>query len=562
MQQRKENIKIFLIALVVIVGVNLLSNTFYKRFDLTQDQRYTLSEAAKQTLASTNSPIYIDIFLGNELPSEFKKLKNESEQLLEEFSNYNENVLFRFIDPLDGEKDPTAVRQQLLQLGIKPAQVEVRENGKITSETVYPWAVAYHNDKSVLIPLLKNQLGTTSEERVNNSIQNLEYAFADGFGKLTQPKKRKVAILKGNDELEDKYLADFLSTLKEYYYLGQFTLDSVAVNPQRTLEELQKYDLLIAAQPKTPFTEEEKFTLDQFIMAGGASLWLLDATTQKKDESSSNAFVFGLDLNLNDFFFKYGVRINPNLVKDLYSAPIALASGDNREAQYNRYPWLYNPLSTSANNHPITTNLEGVKFTYASSMDTLPNNIKKTILLSTSPLSKIVGLPREINYETDIPENLALVNEGPKPGYFSSGEIPLAILLEGEFTSVYNNRIKPFTTEKTFNKSISTKMVIISDGDVIKNEMDRGKPLELGYDKWTQNFYGNKEFLLNTVNYLLDDSGLINIRSKKIAIAFLDPQKTTEKRTLWQAFNLLLPLGLLVLFAIGFSFFRKRKYTR
>ncbi len=560
MLKNKAHIKTLLITLVVLVALNFLGQYAYHRFDLTQDKRYTLSEAAKNTIAETDSPIYVDIFLKGDLPPEFKKLKVETEQLLESFAAYNNNIVFQFINPMEGEEDQAGIQQQMAEFGLQGAQVEIQQNGRVTTEIVYPWALAYHNDQTVRIPLLKNQMGSTSEERVNNSIQNLEYAFADGFSKLTQPKRRKIAILKGNEELQDGYLADFLNTLREYYYIGPFTLDSVAVDPQRTLEELQKYDLLIAAKPEEPFSEAEKYTLDQFIMNGGASLWLIDATTQRLDTVSGNSFAFGMDLNLNDFFFKYGVRVNPNLVKDVYAAPISLASGEGRETQYTQYPWLYYPLSSAANNHPIATNIEAVRFEYASSLDTLPNAIEKTILLSTSPLSQKVGVPTEIDINREIPKNLRIINEGPSPQEFNSGEIPLAVLLEGEFTSVYNNRIKPFKAAKPFEKSPPTKMVVISDGDLIKNQLDRGRPLELGFDKWTNSFYGNKEFLLNSVNYLLEDDGLINIRSKKVAIPFLDPQKTAQERSTWQILNLLLPLGLLLLFGFLFRFYRQKKY--
>ena len=450
----------------------------------------------------------------------------------------------------------------MVDFGLRGAQVETMQNGKLSTEIVYPWALAYYNDQTIPIPLLKNQLGATTAERVTSSIQNLEYAFADGFSKLTRPKSRKIAILKGNAELEDVYLVDFLTTLSDYYYIGQFTLDSVAINPQKTLNELNKYDLLIAAQPQIPFSDSEKYVLDQFTMNGGASLWLIDATIQRLDSVSGNAYAFGLDLNMNDFFFKYGLRVNPNLVKDVYAAPIALASGEQSEAQYSRYPWMYSPLSSSANNHPIVTNIEAVKLDYASSIDTLPNAIDKTILLSTSPLSKIIGVPVEIDINKEIPKNLAIINEGPNPDEYNAGEIPMAVLLEGEFTSMYANRIKPFQTKNNIDKGVKTKMVVVSDGDIIKNQLDRGRPLELGFDKWTNAFYGNKEFLLNSVNYLLDDGGLINIRSKEIVIPFLDQQKTVEKRGTWQLLNLLMPLVLLAIFGVLFQFYRKHKYAR
>lgn len=557
---KKYGVQIVLL-IVGLILLNVLSTLVYKRFDLTHDKRYTLSEAAKETVATVDSPLLVDVFLKGNFPPEFRRLQQETKQLLEEFVTSNPNIRFEFLNPLEGEENPEAIRQQLANFGLTAAQVEVKENGKVSTELVYPWALAYFNEKTVKIPLLKNQLGSTSEERVNNSIQNLEYAFADGFNKLVHPKKRKVAVLKGNGELDDRYIADFFATLRDYYFIAPFTLDSAEVDPKRTLDQLKTFDLIVAAKPTEVFSDTEKYILDQYTMNGGASLWLVDATEMQQDSISGNSFVFGKDLNLNDFFFKYGLRINPNLIKDVYSAPIVLATGTENESQFNRYPWFYNPLSASGSTHPIVTNIEAVKFDYVSSIDTLANSVSKTVLLSSSPITKIVGLPVEIDFDTEIPKNLKIVNEGPNPAEFTAGETPIAVLLEGEFPSVFSNRVKPFQLENDKSKSKATKMVVISDGNVIMNQLDRNRPLELGFDKMTNAMYGNKEFLLNTVNYLLDDSGLINIRTKEIAVPFLDRQKTVEQRTQWQLVNLLLPLVLLALFGIGYYYFRKRKYA-
>jgi gliding-associated putative ABC transporter substrate-binding component GldG len=562
-KHKKHIINLALLA-VVLIFLNIAGNYIYMRFDLTQDKRYTLSEAAKNTIASVDSPIVIDVFLKGNFPPEFKRLQTETKQLLDEFSAYNSNIKYEFIDPLEDEENPELIQRQLRQFGLTTAQVEVRESGKVSTEFVYPWALAYYKDKTVKIPLLKNQLGTTSEERTNNSIQNLEYAFADGFNKLVSPKKRKVAVLKGNGELEDRYIADFFKTLKEYYFIAPFTLDSVATSPQKTMKDLESFDLIVVAQPNESFSDSEKYVLDQFIMNGGASLWLIDETKQELDTLSGITAAVSFDLNLNDLFFKYGIRIKPNLIKDVISAPIVLASGNENDSQYSRYPWFYYPLTASDNNHPIVTNIEAVKFEYASEIDTLPNALKKTVLLSSSPFTKIVGTPLEINLDTEIPKNLSVVNEGPNANEFNAGELPLAVLLEGEFPSAFSNRLKPFkmkSPDAHRDNSKPTKMVVISDGDIIKNQFQGNRPLELGFDKMTQSFYGNKEFLLNTVNYLLDDSGLINIRTKEIAVLFLDPQKTAQERSKWQLINLLVPLGLLALFGFGFGYYRKRKYT-
>ena len=547
--------------LLGLILLNIFGNYFYKRFDLTQDQRFTLSEAAKSIIETVDSPIVIDVFLKGNFPAEFKRLQTETKQLLEEFSAFNSHIKYEFINPLENEENPVAIQQQLQQMGLTTAQVEVRENGKLSTELVYPWALAYYKEKTVKIPLLKNQLGITSEERVNNSIQNLEYAFADGFNKLIFPKKRKIAVLKGNGELEDRYIADFFKTLKEYYYIAPFTLDSVAINPAKTLTNLQGFDMIVVAQPSEAFSDSEKYILDQYIMNGGASLWLLDANKQRTDPTSGKTYAVAENLQLNDLFFKYGLRINSNLIKDVVSAPIVLASGNENDSQYNRYPWFYYPISASDNTHPIITNIEAVKFEYASSIDTLPNTITKTVLLSSSSITKLAGLPIEISYDIDIPKFLKVMEKGPSPQEFNSGAQTLAVLMEGEFTSAFANRVKPFILSEDRLLSQSNSMVVVSDGDIIKNQFKGNRPLEVGFDKMTQTMYGNKDFLLNTVNYLLDDSGLINIRTKEIAVPFLDPQKTASERTKWQLINLLLPLGILALFGFGFNFYRKRKYT-
>ncbi len=561
------SIKKHIIFLALLLGgllvLNFVGNQFYKRFDLTQDKRFTLSEEAKEIVGPVDSPILVEVFLKGNFPPEFRKLQKETEQMLEEFAAYNRNINFLFVNPMEeGMED---LQQQFAEQGMTPMQLSVMEGGKQSTEIIYPWALAHYNEKTVKIPLLKTQLGATSEERVNSSLQNLQYAFADGFKKLTTEKSKKVAVLKGNGQYDDRFIADFFSTLREYYFIAPFTLDSVSADHNKTLKALNDFDLIVVAQPTEAFSDAEKYILDQYIMNGGKSLWLLDATETIIDPQSGNAFAFGKELNLNDFFFKYGIRINPNLVKDVYSAPILLASGEERESQYNRYPWFFSPLSSSANNHPIVSNIEAVKFDYASAIDTLPNDIKKTVLLSTSPLTKTVGLPYEINYDNEIPENLQIIGEGPDPNEYNAGEIPLAVLLEGNFTSVYKNRVKPLKLDNgldNIDEGKNSQMVVISDGDVIKNQMQGNRPLELGFDKSTNSFYGNKEFLINTVNYLLDDSGLINIRTRRIAVPFLDIHKTIEERTKWQAVNLLTPLGLLFLLGIGFTLYRKNRFTR
>lgn len=552
-----KHLKSIVILLVILIALNYVSSLVFKRIDLTEDKRYTLSESAINVINDINAPIVVDVFLsGDDFPSEFRRLQNETKQMLEEFSSKNNNIIFHFINPLADESTRDRNIQQLTERGLTPMQLSVQESGKASQAIIFPWALASYNDETVIIPLVKNKIGASQQELVTNSVQHLEYAFADGFSKLIKPKRHKIAVLKGNRQLSDIYIADFIKKLGEYYFIAPYTLDSVASNPQKTLDGLKGFDLIISAKPTEAFTEEEKLVLDQFTMNGGKSLWLIDAVAMEKDslynESGSN-YATARDLNLTDFFFKYGVRVNPVIVSTLYSAPITLAMGDGSESQFQHLRWPYSPLASTNSTHPIVNNLNLVKFDFANQIDTLKNRVKKTILLESAPLTKLEGIPRLISLE-DVTHEL-------DPAPFNKGNQNLAILLEGEFPSVYANRIKPIPLKNDKNLSISTKMIVVADGDIIKNEVYKKTPQELGFDRWTGQTYGNKEFLLNAVNYLLDDDGLINIRSKEIDVAFLNQEKIADEKTKWQLINILFPLVLLGLFGIVFNYFRRKKYA-
>lgn len=556
-----KSLKHIILVIVAIIAVNLISTKVYKRFDLTTDHRYTLNTATLDIIKKAETPIVIDVFLeGEDFPSEFRRLQSETKQLLEEFRAYNDNISFKFINPTEDEDTRDQAIQQLNARGLTPMQLNVQENGKQSQEVIFPWALASYDEVTVKIPLVKNKIGETQQQLVTNSVQHLEYAFADGISKLVNPKRRKIAVLKGNGEMDNLNIADYVKTLRDYYFIAPFTLDSVSDNREKTLKNLQDFDLIIAAKPTEAFTEDEKFVLDQYTMNGGKSLWLIDLVAMDKD-SLYNDFgknvAIARDLNLTDFFFKYGVRINPVLVSSMYSAPIVLLSGEGSNTRAERFPWTYSPLAQGISTHPVVNNLNYVKFDFASPIDTLKNNlktVKKTVLLQSAPLSKLEGTPREISLDE--------VNNQQDPASFNKGSQNLAVLLEGKFTSVYNNRVKPFDLKDVKNESVPTKMIVISDGDVIKNEIDRNGPKELGYDSKLNQFFGNKEFLVNAANYLLDDNGLINIRSKEIAVAFLNSEKITEEKTKWQLLNILLPLVLLGIFGFSFNYFRKKKYTK
>ena len=555
--RNKKNIKSLLILLIVLICANYLASEYFARIDLTQDKRYSLSPAAQNIIADIEQPVIVDVFLDGEFPSEFRRLRNETREMLEEFSAYNRNIQFNFIDPLAEGDDANAIAEEFYKMGMTPARLNVQENGKNSETIIFPWAIANFGDKTVKIPLLKNQIGANDEERVNASVQQLEYVLADGLSKLVYPRKKKIAVMRGNGELPDARIADFIRTIQEYYFMAPFTLDSVSSNSEKTLEDLKEYDLVIEAKPTQPYAENEKYVLDQYLMQGGKMLWLVEMTNMENDSLFNErgaAIALPRDLNLGDYFFSYGIRVNPELVKDLYSAPIILATGSGNDTRFNPYPWFYSPLTSSPNDHPIINNIEAVKFEYANPIDILENEIAKTVLLSSSPKTKLEGLPLQID--------LNIIGKKPNLEAYNSGEQPLAVLLEGNFKSVYKDRIKPFRIKDHKDLSDETKMLIVADGDIIKNDLQNGQPLELGYQRYTGNTYGNKEFLLNAVNYLLDDTGLIDIRSKEISMAFLDKEKTSEQREKWQLINIAGPLILLGIFGFAFTYYRRKKYVR
>lgn len=592
--------KQLLVTVAALIIINVAGSFLFKRFDLTSDKRYTLSDASLKLVESVDEPLYVDVFLEGEFPGEFKRLQDETRQLLQEFASYNGDIKFTFVNPLDESESSAetkkdiiynvfkmdtpyltakdyaearksidnikdvdkAVFETLSRSGMKPASISVNDKGKQSESLIFPWAIATYKGKTVKIPLLKNMRSASTAEKVESSVQHLEYAFADAFNKITSDKQKKIVMLQGNGELPGHYMASFIKSLRESYHIGPFTLDSVSKNPQKTLKDLQQYDLAIIAKPTQAFTEEEKEVLDQYIVNGGKTLWLLDAVQADMDSLYANNGVtpaLPRNLNLNDMLFKYGVRINPDLIKDEMGTPLKLATGDRGNGtDYQQYMWRFAPFAfpDSINKNPIVKNLNGIKLDIASPIDTLKNGIKKNVLLASSRYSKKVGTPTALR--------LDMVAEETSPtDYKEGGFLPMAVLLEGKFTSMYENRILPFKDNAYKTHGKDNKMIVISDGDIARNQVDKnGEPLELGYDKWTEQFYDNKDFLMNCVNYLLDDNGLINVRAKDVSLPMLNTQKVYENYTTAEIITVGLPLLILALFGVLFTWLRKRAYTK
>jgi len=546
-------------ALLLLLVINYIAQQWHSRIDLTQDKRYTLSETTRKTLSQIQQPLVIDVLLKGNIPTEFKKLQTEAIQLLEEYTAANDHLIVNFVNPLEDEPNADAAIQNLINNGLQPLQIAQTEAGKSSVEYIFPWAVISDGKRVEKVRLFIDKLGTTDQERVQNSVQRLEYNLTDALHKFTVKKQKKIAILRSNGTLEDVYLYDFLKTAREYYFIAPFTLDSVATNAEKTLKDLEKFDLLLVAKPTSPFSDEQKQVIDQYIMNGGRVLWLIDQVNVSLEDMYKTGGVtmaMPLDLNLTDMFFQYGFRLNYTLINDLYFSEIVVATGDGSQSRYMNIPWVYNPMVLSSNNHLINSNLDAVRLQFANSIDTLKNGVKKTVLLSSSPFSKADGTPREISLRID--------PKAMNKELYKKGNIPLAVLLEGEFKSMYKDRVRPLELKENATLSRPTKMIVVSDGDIIKNDFDiqHKMPLELGFDRWTSKYYDNKAFLQNATNYLLDDTEFLTLRNKKVQLAFLDKEKVAESAKAWQIKVFLYPLLVLVIVMLLSGYFYRKKNKR
>ena len=543
-----KKIKNTTIVLIILVLLNIVNQSFYKRLDLTNEQRYTLSETTKNTVQRIEQPLFINVYLEGDFPSEFKRLQVETLQYLEELAAENSNIIIHFVNP-------DLQRESLIKKGMLPSQLTVEEDGKLSEAIIFPWAEIKYKNKSTIVSLLPTAIVSSQEEQLQKAVENLEYGFTNAMHRLLLGTQQKIALLSGNGELEDIYLYSFLSEVAKKHKLAKFTLDSVAKNPKQTLKDLIDFDLAIIAKPTTEFSAAEKFTLDQFITNGGKTLWMIDNVIADQDSlfNGGKMLAYPRNLNLTDLLFSYGVRINTTLIKDLYAAKIPVATGMvGNQTQFKNLEWFFHPLAGGNPNHPITKNVLPVRFQFTNQIDTLKNNIKKTPLLVSSVLTQKFGTPNFIALQS--------IADEPIEKDYRNGNQLLAVLLEGDFNSAYLNRVHPFKTTIYKANASGNKMIVIADGDVGKNQILKKEPYDLSRDKWTNEQFGNKDFLLNAVDYLLDDIGLMELRNKSLQIPILDKQRAFRERTYWQFINLGIPVLMLLVFGIGFHWLRKRKY--
>ena len=552
MNKKIKNIAFLALGFLIL---NFINQSFYKRFDVTADNRYTLSKTTKNIVSKIDKNLSITIYLVGDFPSEFIRLQAETRQYLEELSAENSKIKIGF-------QNPDNQREKLIKKGMIPSKLTVEEDGKLSEAIIFPWAEISYKKKSQIVSLLPTSIVASQEEQLQKAVENLEYSFSNALNTILQEKRKKVGVITGNGELQDMYQYSFLSEVAKKYRLAKFTLDSVASNPQQTLKDLTSLDLAIISKPTQKFTEQEKFTIDQFIANDGKTLWMIDNVHADLDSLFTNGkmLAYPRDLNLTDLLFAYGVRINTTLIKDLYAAKIPLATGKvGNQTQFQNLEWFFHPLVSGNPNHAITKNIAPIRLQFVNPIDTLKNNIKKTPLLRSSLLTQKIGTPGFIELQS-------IADEIVETDYNNGNQL-FAVLLEGAFNSAYKNRIQPFKTPLYKENSNNNKMVVISDGDIGKNQIlkdgtSKIQPLDLNRDKWTHQQFGNKDFLLNVVDYLLDDVGLIELRNKTLKINILDKQKAFKERLYWQFFNVIFPLIFLLCFGVLFSFLRRRKYAR
>lgn len=572
---RNQNVVQILIGFAIIVLANAISSYVYTRFDLTSEKRYTLSAATRSMLSEIDDLVYFRVYLHGEFPAGFKRLERETRDMLNEFRAFNNNIEYRFINPSEtmDTKDREQVYRQLIEKGLEPTDLQVRTNDGTSQRVIFPGAIASFRGREIPLSLLTSQRGTPPDEILNNSIENLEFVIADAIRKLVTQRRPKIAFIEGHGELSRHETADARAALNDYYVVERVRLDEQlsSLTERVQVDSLttrisNKFEAIIIAKPDSAFSEKDKFIIDQFVMRGGKILWLVDPVSASMDSLQTNTETMGItrDLRLTDMFFKYGFRLNNELVMDLKALPIPVKAGQiGNEPKFEYYPWYYFPIITPQSTDPIVRNLNAIKTEFISSIDFVQStsDLNKTVLLTSSEYSRTVRTPVLIK--------LDVLGQKADERQYNRANIPVAVKIEGSFESLYKNRIPPEVAE---NKDIDfreagvpTKMIVMADGDVILNQMQLTKgnylPLPLGYDKYTGQQFGNKDFLLNAMNYLTDDSGLISIRSRELKLRMLNKSKADDERARWQLINVVVPVVLVILFGIVQAAIRRKRYA-
>ena len=570
----------YISAVLLIVSVlflNILIGFNNWNIDLTSDKKHSFAKESITIINNLEDKLFIRVYLEGDFPAEFKKLQKSIEDLIKRFKLIgNKNIDFEFINPnnVANENEKLALFKQLVKLKLSPTDLEIKKEGKQVNQIIFPGAIIYYKEKQVAVNFLKQSPGKSTVSNINTSIQALEYEFVSAIQHLTKNNLTKIAFLEGNGELNEQQVYDITeSVLKDnfnlsYHYkvdrfnIKEFSIDSATNLPDLSRQTilLNTYKAIIIAKPTIPFNNLDKLLIDQYIMQGGKVLWLIDGIKASMDslKNKSGSFIATKNnLNIDDQLLSYGVRVNSNLIQDLRSTKIPIITGySNSKPQQSYFSWPYSALLVSDSKHVISNGLDGIKCEFVSSIDTIKNNIQKTILLHSSKESRLNPSPSKIS--------LGILETPPLSTSYNKKFLPIAILLEGEFESVFKNKLFQKNKQiKFISKSVITKMIVISDGDMIANQLSKsGSIYPLGYDKNLKfTFDGNKHFLINAVQYLCGDNSLSHIKEKELSLRMLNKKKIQENRFIIQMINIALPILLLLLFALFFISYKKRKYA-
>lgn len=575
MNTNKYITSILFITLVFLV--NILCSFINWDIDLTADKKHSFAKETTEIINSLEDNLFIKVYLEGDFPADFKKLQKATEELLKRFKSISsDNIDFEFINPNTpiADDDKLALFKQLVKLKLTPTDLEIRKEGKQVNQVIFPGALIYYKDKKVAVNFLKQKLGESPGGNINTSIENLEYEFVSAIQYLIKNKLDKIAFLDGNGELSENEVHDITSSVLDdnfnlsYYYnidrfnIKEFTIDSTTMLPNlsRQLAMMNVYKVIIIAKPTIPFNNLDKLLIDQYVMQGGKVLWLVDGVIASMDslQNKSGAFIATKNnLNIDDQLLKYGVRINADLIEDLRSTKIPIITGySNNKPQQSYFQWPYFPLLVSDSKHAVSKGLDGIKCDFVSSIDMVKNNIQKTILLHSSKQSRLNLAPAKIS--------LGILENPPSIESYNKQFKPIAVLLEGEFESVFKDKLMQKNNQiQLKEKSEITKMIVVSDGDLIANNVSAsGTIFPLAYDPNIKYTYpGNKHFLINAIQYLCDENGLSHLKTKELSLRMLDKEKIQKNKFLIQLINIIFPIVLLLIFAFFFIRNKKRKYA-
>ena len=519
-----------------------LSNVFFIQIDFTNDKRYSLSKTSLNEIKKIDEPLIIDIFLTGNLPKAYLPFRNELDAILNHIKYYNNKIILKYSDPLEYE-DSESINEEMLRFGLTPEIVVQKKNGNREESIIFPWLIFNYKGKSEKIRLLKKELGNTQNENIYNSMQLLENKIMDGIYRVSLRNKKNIAFLSSHGTTKKIKIADLLKNLKPYYNLSGFNLKNSKVTALQKLNDLMMFDLLIISNASKKFSPSDKYILDQYSLRGGKLIWMINGVAMNKDSlfnESGKSYALPQELNLDDYFFHKGVRIEKTLIQDLYCAPIVLASGYENNTQYVPYPWVYYPI-IKPKDSIIGKDTGPILCRYASPIKTIDNKLSKFLLLKSSDFIKTSSFPAVIN--------LKKATSKIEPSTFLQKSKAISFLVEGQDYSLFKNRIKPFKFNGNMEKG-KFEMVIISDGNIAENQIDKGIPLSLGYDKWTNNFYSNRAWIVNVIHFLAGNKNYLSTKGKKWNFAFFDISKINKFGSFWKWSLILLPfiIGIFSLF--------------